>query len=812
MTIFKAEHPSFGRLRHNGAFVAVAVASLAMSMGAATTMFTVVNAFLFSSLPYEDSDRLVMIWHHRQEASETESDEELALSPGAFSDLHQRGRSFEQIAAFFSESVHITEAGEASRIHALFVTGDFFSVLGSRTEIGRPLGPQDAEENAAPVVAISHEFWQRQFGGDPGVRDRTIEFGGREHQVVGVLSADFRFSESLVASDPALSRPVDIWAPFALGERAHERGFHYLTTIARPRPGVSLQAAREEIEAYAAASAEQYPETDEQYGLKVISLRDQVFGSLRPALLTLWAATLFILLIACVNLATLLLARMHKRRRDTALRLALGASRSRIVRESLEESIGLSVAGGLLSVGVAYVATRLLAALNPVNVFRSYPPRIDLEVVLFTLGLSLVAGLLFGVPPAIRASRTDFATAMGEGTARLTGGSRLAFSVLVSVQIALATTLLIGMGLSLRSFEALLHADLGIRLDKVVTADLFLPMSPYRDTSRKVEFLGELLDRIEALPGVEAVGMNYALPFSGVNPSNRFGIEGREPREGEVLSANLGLINPEYFETLGIPLLNGRSFLRSDAAGAPPVAMIDEQMVRQYFAGQDPLGRRITIASETPLTIVGVVGAVKQNALEDSERPYVYLPYQQRCYMFTSLAVKTGLDNPLSLAQPLRALVRDLDKSIPISKLSTLEDSYRRAISPQRFSLLLMSVFAGLSLFLTVVGTYGVMAFLVRQREQEAGIRMALGATPNQVFGLIFKQGLALSLAGTVVGLGMAVAVGKVLANLAYGVEWLDSLVFSVVPAITLLGAFVAYYPAARTLSRVDPNRSLRST
>jgi putative ABC transport system permease protein len=800
------------RLRHSTSFVFVTLATLAISMGAATTMFTVVNAFLLSSLPYQNADRLVMVWNSQQEGSKQESDQELPLSAGVFTDLRERAGSFEQIAAFLPESVNVTEGGEATRIHALFVTGDFFPLLRRQAAVGRTLGPEDERPDAPPVVVISHGLWQRHFGSDPGVLDRTLEFGGRVRDVVGVLPADFRFSESLVASDPGLSKPVDIWAPFGLGASAHERGFHYLTTIGSLKPEVTLLAAQEELNAYATMAAEQYPDTDEHYGINVVLLRDQIFGHLRPALLTLWAATSVILLIACVNLATLLMARMQTGQRETAVRLALGASRTRILGESLAESVGLSMVGGLLSLAVAFVATRLLTVLNPVNVFQSYPPQIDLRVILFTIGLSLVAGLLFGAYPAVRASRTDSATGLGEASARLTSRSRLAFSVLVASQIALATTLLIGMGLSFKSFHALLRADLGLDREKVVTFDLFLAPSQYRDTSRKVGFLRELLDRTKALPGVESVGMNYALPFSGVNPSNGFEVEGRQLKAGENPSANLGLVNPDYFETLGIPLLRGRSFLESDTAEATLVAIVDEQMVKQYFGSENPLGRRISIASDDKLTIVGVVGAVKHDALEEIARPYVYLPYRQRSYMFTSFAIRTSLEKPLSLAHPMRALVSDLDKGVPISNLSTLEGSYRSAISPQRFSLLLMSAFAGISLLLTLVGTYGAMAFLVRQREQEAGIRMALGAEPKQIFGLILKQGLALSLVGTTIGLGIAVAAGKIMANLAYGVGTLDFLVFSIVPAITLLAAFVAYYPPARSLSRVHPSSSLRSS
>jgi predicted permease len=810
LTLSKGENPGFGRLRRDGVFVFVVIGSLALTLGAATTMFTVLHAFLLSSLPYRNAERLMMIWQHPEQASEGGVDQALPLSPGAYSDLVRRGRSFEQLSAFFSEAVNATESGEVNRLHALFVTGELFPMLGVRAAIGRTLGTGDVRPDAAPAVAISHEFWQRQFGGDPGILDRTLDFGGRTREIVGVLPAGFRFSESLVASDPALSKPIDLWAPLNVEDKANERGFHYLTTIASLSPGVSLETAREELEAYAAVAAEQFPDTDAGYGLSALSLRDQIFGSLRPALLTLGAATLILVLIACVNLATVLLARMYKKRRDTAVRLALGADRPRIVREWLSQSVALSLAGGAVSLCVAFVAIRVLTGLQPVEVFRSYPPRIGPEVILFTFGASLTAGLLFGTMPALLASRTDFPTAMRAGTTRLTGRSRLAFSTLVAAQISLSTALLIGMGLSFKSFQSLLHSDLGIDLENVVTFDLFLPRSKYRDTALKVEFLGELLDRIRGLPSVEAVGMNYALPFSGVNPSNRFEIEGRESREGEILSANLGLVNAGYFQTLGIPLLRGRMFLPGDVGDSTPVAIIDEGLARRYLDGRDPIGRRISIASNLWLTIVGVVGAVQHEALGDEARPYVYLPYQQRSYLFTSIAVKSRLEDPTSLSQPLRRLVSDLDEALPISNLSTLQNAYRKAISPQRFSLALISVLAGVSFFLTVIGVYGVMAFLVRQREQEAGIRITLGASPQQVVGLVVRQGLAVSLAGTAIGLAIAVAAGRVLENLAYGVETLDPIVFSMVAAIALVGAALAYYPAARALSKVEPSTLLR--
>jgi predicted permease len=800
------------RLRHSGSFLWVTVATLVVSLGISTAMFTVVNSFLLSSLPYGEADRLVMIWQSHTAASAKETDDQIPLSPGAFTDLREEGLGFEQIAAFFTEAVNVAGVDGVERVDALFVTEDFFPLLGRAAAIGRSLEPEDGRESAPAVVAISHSYWQSHFGGDPAVLGRTLEFGGKVREVVGVMPADFRFSESLVATDPRLSKPVEIWIPFGLGNGAYERGFHFLDTVGRLRPGVAREAAQKELEQYVRLAAEQYPDTDARYEMRVVLLSDQIFGHLRPVLLTLWAATSLVLLIACANLATLLMARTQRGHRDIVVRLALGASRLRIVGESLAESVGLSLVGGLLSLGAAFMATRLLVALNPVNVFQSYPPRIDLRVILFTIGISLVAGLLFGGLPAVRASRIDTAAGMSEGSGRLTSRSRLAFSILVVSQIALATVLLIGMGLSVRSFRGLLQANLGVNLDRVLTMDLFLPRFRYAETSLKVDFFRQLLEKTKALPGVESVGMNYALPFSGADPSNRFAIKGWPSEEGDDLSANLGLVNPDYFETLEIPILSGRSFLLSDTADAPAVAIIDERMVDLYFDNVDPLGQRISIAGDEELTIIGIVGAVKQDAFEAIARPYVYLPYQQRCYLFTSLAIKTSLRNPLSLAPAVRAVVGELDPKLPISNISTLEAAYRDAISPQRFSLLLICLFAVVSLFLTQIGTYGVMAFLSRQRKQEAGIRMALGASPTQIFWLVFKHGLALSLVGTTIGLAMALAGGKILANLVFGIETRDGLVFSIVVAMTLLAAFVAYYLPARSLSRVDPGSSLRSS
>ena len=797
------------RFRHGTAFALVTILTLALSLGAAATMFTVINSFLLSALPYEDADQLVMIWTYGTTNAEAGTADDLPLSPGAFVEIGEQVESIGAMAAFLPEALNVTLGAEARRLPALFVTGEFFDLLGVQAQIGRTLGPEDEMGSSSPVV-VSHRLWQEELGGVADLSGTTLSFGGGVHDVVGVLPPDFRFSESLTASNRILSKPVDVWAPFGLDGRTGERGFHYLNTIARLEPGTGIDVAREELGAYTEAARNRYPETDGSYELRVVGLRDQIFGHLRPVLLTLGAATGCLLLIACLNLATLLMARMRAARAETAVRLALGASRRSIVTESLVDTLSLSILGGTLAIGLAHVATRLLIALQPVSAFGSYPPEVELRVILFTLVLSFLAGLLFGTGPAIWASRVDTATGLGEGSSRTSPRSRFAFSALVTTEISLATALLIAMGLALVSFQSLVDAELGVDVDGIVTFDLHLAGSEYRDPARKVAFFDELLTRIEAIPGVESTGMNYALPFSGVDPSNGFEIVGRPSDPGENLSANLALIDPGYFETLGIPLLEGRRFRESDDTGAAPVAIIDRTLRERYFGQQDPLGRRLTIASDEQLTIVGVVDSVRQEAIDDSGRPFVYLPYRQRSYQFASLAIATRMENPLDLAPAIREVTRELDPAIPLSNFSTLEHSYLEALAPQRFSFLTMSIFALMALFLTLVGVYGVMSFLIRQRKREAGVRLALGASPRKIAGLVFRQGFLLSILGVVIGCILAISAGRALESLAYGVETFAPDVFALVALIVLSTTFLAYYPPARALSKVDPNVALR--
>lgn len=804
-------------LRRNTHFAVVVVLTLSASMAASTTMFTIIETFLFSSLPFERADELVMIWSNSVDQERKKAGENLPLTPGAFTDLQRSPPALTTAVGLISDDVNVSIGGEAQRAHCMYTVGDVFSLLGVRAALGRTLRPEDERPDAADVVLVSHEYWRQELGGSPDVIGRTIHVYENPHEIVGVLPAEFRFTRSLVAADPRLSEPVDLWTPMDLNGRSTERRFRYVLALGRLAGGADLGEARERIESYARHAAGTYPETDQGYGFSIVPLGEQVFGHLRPVLLLLWLATSLVLLVACANLATLLAARGESRRQEVALCVALGAGRGRIVRQSLGESLLLALIGGLLSLPLAALALRWIGHLRPLPVFESYPPRLGLVVVAVALGVALLAGLLFGALPAWRAGRVDAARSLQQNGARLAGaGPKISLSLLVIVQIALTTALLCGVGLAGRSLAATLEADLGVEVDRILTFDLHLPMRHYREPARKIDFLDRLLEGVGALPGVESVGMNYALPLGGTDPSNRLRVPGQTSDEpGEVHSANLGLVNAGYFETLGIPLLRGRLFRESDTREATPVAVIDQGLADRYFPGEDPLGRRLAIAGDQELTIVGVVGNVRHHLSQTAHRPYVYLPYPQRSYLFTSLAVKTTLRDPLDVTEQIRGVARELDPRVPLSNPSTLQSAFREAIAPQLFSFLLIATFAGLALILTLVGTFGVSSFVSRQRRREAAVRMALGSPPRRVFFLLVRKGALLGLAGALAGIALAQAARGLTASLSHELASQEAAAHDLwlylsVAAIMILASTAACYFPARSLSRVDPATNLR--
>jgi putative ABC transport system permease protein len=794
------------------AFLAAVLLTLGLSIGASTAIFSVVNALLLRPLPYEEPGRLAMVWQTSAEKLKKTGSENLPVSYGDFTALRESGQSFEQLAGLDPWFANLTGVEDPERVSGVRASANLFSLLRVAPMLGRTFSAEDESPQAERVVVLSHGFWRRRLAGDPNVIGSRITLNNNPYTVIGVLPQDFRFTEVSNLSAYRFPERTDVWAPLKLGDQANNRGFHNLAVVGRLKPGVSVEQARAEIRNYADRAAQQYPDTNKSYGMKVITLSEQVTGGVRPVLLILFAATGFVLLIACVNLAILLLARVTARYREMAVRLALGASRGRIVRQLLAESVFLSLAGGVLGVVVAYLGTWLLVGFSPYKVLQNSPVGLDQRVLGFTLVVSLLTGALFGVLPALQSAESNLTEDLKEGSYGSSKRSRSLQQGLVVVEIALTVVLLIGAGLSTKTFIRLLNLDPGFNPERVLTLEVFLPFSRYDNATKTVAFFQQALDRVKDIPEVEAAGMNYALPFGGTNPSNSFEIEGRPPLQaGEVQSANLGLVNGDYFRALGIPLLAGRSFNEHDTADSQPVAIIDQGMARQYFPNEDPLGKRVSIASKKLLTVVGVVGPVKHDALEAQPRPYVYLPFQQRSYTFTSFAIRTRTAEPERLAAAVRQAFKAVDKDLPVSNVTTLEKTYSEAIAPQKYSMLLLLVFALMALLLTEIGIYGVMNYAAEQRKREVGIRIALGATPDHVFWLFIKRGMVLMAAGLALGLFSSLWLVQLMSSLIYGINSRDLLTFSSISVLTVLVTFLACYLPAKGTTRVDPVKVLRA-
>jgi putative ABC transport system permease protein len=799
-------------LRKKPAFLAAVLLTLGLSTGASTAIFSVVNTLLLRPLPYEGSERLMMVWQTNVERLKQYGSEYLPVSYGDFTELKESSQSFEQIAALDTWFANLTDVDDPERLYGVRASDNFFSLMRVRPLLGRTFTAEDGLPDAERVVVLSHNFWQRRFAGDPGVVGRKISLNSAPFIVIGILPQDFRFTEASNLSSFKFSTRTDVWAPLKLGEQANNRGFHNLAVVGRLKADVSVGQAQAEVQTYASRAAQQYPDTNKSYGMKAITLAEQVTGDLRPVLLIIFMATGFVLLIACVNMAILLLARMTTRYREIAVRLALGASKGRIIRQLLAESLFLSLLGGALGIIIAYWGTHLLISFSPYRVLQNTPVTIDLRVLGFTLAVSVLTGLLFGVLPALQSVKSNLSEDLKEGAYGSSRRSQHLQQFLVVAEIALTVVLLVGAGLATKSFIYLLNVDPGFKPERVLTMDVFLPFSRYNDATKTVPFFQQALGKLKAIPEVESVGMNYALPFSGTNPSNTFEIEGRPPLQtGEIQSANLGLINEDYFRALGIPLHRGRYFNDYDKDGAQPVAIIDEGMAKQFFPNEDPLGKRISVASKKLLTIVGVVGSIKHDAFEKKPRPYVYLPFQQRGYTYTTFAIRTKTEDPTGVIAAVRQEFKTLDKDLPISNVTTLEKTYSEAIAPQRYSMLLLLIFALIALLLTEIGIYGVMNYAAQQRKREVGIRIALGASPHDVFRLFIKRGMILTVAGVAIGVLSSFWLVQLMSSLIYGINSRDLITFSLISVITGLATFLACYLPAKSATRIDPAEVLRA-
>jgi putative ABC transport system permease protein len=794
-------------LAKNPGFTIVAVIALALGIGANSAIFSVVNTVLLRPLPYKNPERLVMVWEENSKQGFPRD----VPSPANFMDWRDQNHAFESMAAIVDLSFNLTGAGDPERIDGRRVSASLFSLLGVEPQLGRAFRAEEDRPGANHVVIIGHGLWQRRFGSDPGIIGKPINLNGESFIVVGVMPRTFQFP----------SRTDQIWVPIAFNTKeAGERGNHYLGVIARIKPGVTLQRAQAEMTTIATRLQQQYPGTNTSIGAVVTPLHEQVVGDIKPALLILLGAVAFVLLIACANVANLLLARAAVRQKEIALRLALGAGRARLIRQFLTESVLLAAFGGSIGLLLAIVGLSILKRFIPSNISQAQAITIDARVLIFTVLVSLVTGLIFGLAPATQAANFNLNDTLKEGGRDSVAGSRgnRIRGLLVICEVAVSFILLIGAGLLINSFLHLRNVDPGFRAENALTMKIVLPEVRYADKEQRGVFYRELIRRVETLPGVISAAVATNLPLAETGNSVEVSIEGRaDPAPDRVPIVITRIISPRYFETMGIPLLKGRVFTEADKSESesPSVIVVSETTARTFWPGEDVLGKQLKVGSPSTsenkwLTVVGVVRDVRQYELVVEPKPQMYLPFTQANFFEPrALVVKTNIA-PLSLATAVRKTVWEIDKDQPVSDIASMENVVSESVARQRFSMLLLGIFATLALVLAAVGIYGVMSYSVAQRTREIGIRMALGAPRSDVLKLIIGQGLRLVVTGVLIGLAAAFVLTRVMSSLLFGISATDPITFVTISVVLVSVAVLASYIPALRATRVDPMFALR--
>jgi putative ABC transport system permease protein len=779
----------------NPVFTAIAALTLALGIGANTAIFSVVNGVLLRPLPYPDPDTIVRIYEIVPQWGP------FAVSPAAFLDWRRQSTTLERVAAFSVDSETLATEEFPERVVSAAVSWDTFDLLRVKPALGRTFVRDEDAPLKNRVVILSYGMWQRRFGGDPRILERRLSLSGVPCAIVGVMPAGFAFP----------SAEVEFWSPLGLETADAPRGAHYLGVVGRLKGATTIEQARAEMKTIAERLAVQYPDSSKDESAEVVALHEHIVGQIRPALMTLLGAVGVVVLIACGNVANLLLVRASVRNKEIAIRTALGAGRRRIVTQMLAESLLLAFAGGAIGLLLAYGAIGPLQALNAGSIPRIQDVVIDGGVLAFTLGLCVVTGILFGLVPAWQASRTNVSEAMKEGGRSSSGpGARWLRNGLVMAEVALSVVLLVGAALLLRSFSRLTQVDPGFRAENVLAFSVSLPTTSYKEAEQREAFFGQLMERVRALPRVESAGMIQSLPIRD-DYFLSFTVRGTTVTPGSEPSANYRVVAPGYFETLGIPLRRGRTFTDRDAPGAPLVAVVDEAFARRYFPGKDPIGQAIDIGNGTDgfCEVVGVVGNVRYGGLDFTANPTMYVPFRQDVFSTMWIVARTDGD-PTAIAPVVRALVRDLDRNLPAYSISTLAEVVSTSLGQRRFSVLLLSLFAAIALLLAAVGLYGVISYSVSQRTKEIGVRLAMGAPRSRLLGMVIGQGMKLVVAGVIVGLAGALALARLLATLLFEVTPFDPPSYaSTVIALVAVAALACYVPARRAM-RVDPISALR--
>lgn len=787
-------------------FTLIAILSLALGIGANTAIFSLVDAVLLRPLPFHEPERLAIVWEDATRVGFPRN----TPAPANYADWKAQNQTFEDMAALSWGNYALTEEGEPEKVESQEVTANFFGLLGVKPVLGRTFTPEEDRPGTNRVVLVSHGLWQRRFGGDPALVGKELLLDGRKHTVLGVMPPGFQF----------LSKETGLWVPIAFSpEQLANRGGHYLTVVARLKPGVTLAQARADIAAITARINQAHSTSWHGFelGSTVISLREQLAGDVRPALLVLLVAVGFVLLIACANIANLLLARGAARYREIAVRTALGAGRGRIVRQLLTESVLLAITGGVAGLFFAWLSFSFLKQIIPDSMALNAGVRIDIRLFSFTLLLSLLTGVIFGLVPALQAAKVDLNEALKQSGGRTgTGtGHRRLRSALVVVEIALALVLLVGAGLLIQTFLKLRALDIGVNAENVLTLRTSLPRSKYSELPKRTAFYQQVLERVRAIPGVVAAGYTTAVPLTWKGGTNGFTIEGQPQGAGQ--DANSRQASVGYMETMEMKLRQGRFFNEHDDAQAQPVALINETMARQYWPGENAVGKRFKLGgtdSTRPwVTVVGIIGDVKEMGLEAPAKAEFFFPYQQMpetlWNMPRDLTVRTTGD-PLSVVAAVRQAIWAVDPAQPISNVRTMNDIVGEEVAQRRIGMTLLAAFAALALLLSSLGIYGVLSYAVTQRTQEIGIRMALGAGRHEVLRLVMTEGLRLAGAGVAIGLGVSFALTRLMAGLLFGVSASDPATLAGVTLLLTAVALLACYVPARRATKVDPLIALR--
>ncbi len=785
---------------HNPIFTVVTLITLALGIGGNVAIFSVVNAILLRPLPYTDADRIMKVW----ESSRQKKQEQNPVSPPNFLDWREQNQSFDGMSAFVSWNPNLTD-GESERLRGVLVSANLFSLLGVEPLLGRSFAHSEDQSGQNQVVMISYSLWQRSFGGDRGLINKPITLNGNSYTVVGIMPPEFDF--------PPTAEKKELWSPLVFdADDLKGRSTRYLQVVARLKPGVGKDQASADMRAIANRLAGQYPQANDGWSAAMAGLHEQLVGDVRPVLLVMFGAVAFVLLIASANVANLLLARNSIRHREVALRLALGADRTRLIRQLITESVLLALLGGALGVLLAYIGLDFLIAISPEKIPRLQEVQIDSTVLGFTLVVSIVTGLLFGVIPSLQASKPQLHAALKEAS-RSTAGktSQRVRNGLVIAEIALAVVLLIGTGLMVKSFFELTNSKLGFNPNQILTAQLSLPSAKYGEGQTQIDFYENLLAKVEAIPGVQAAGVITYLPFSGSNMDWGFSIEGAPPAaDGTKPSVEYRQVSTNYFRTMGIRIVKGRSFTERDRADTPGVIIINEALARRYFPNEEVLGKRIGFGRQPDWReIVGVVADVKHFGLQAEAKPEAYVPHLQDPWPEMALVVKSSAD-PQHLTAAVRSELATIDKDQPAYNISMMGDLIAKSVAVQRLSMLLMSLFAGVALILASVGIYGVIAYSVSQRTHEIGIRMALGAQAGDVIKLVVRQGMTMAAIGIGIGLLASLILTRFISTLLFEVSATDPMIFvGIALGICLLSSLASYLPA-RKATRVDPIVALR--